>query len=134
MHDPGAYPRPERSALDAENQSMLRAMLLCELIEQIDRAAATSRLGSARANRPGLAPALRRMTQIRDALDRLDEGTYGICDTCHHQIPFVELKAAPAMSACTACRPAPAAVATFTTVRAHHIGRMGGGRRTGETL
>ena len=129
MHDPGAHPRPERAALDHEVQSMLRALLLCELIEEIDHAAATST--AARGDRVGLAPALLRMTEIRDALDRLDDGTYGICDTCRCQIPFAELKATPVRRACTRCRSAPIPAPTFTTSKVHHTRRSRRERQSG---
>ena len=123
MHDPGAYPRPEQPELDLESRSMLRALLLCELIEQIDRAVVTSMTGAPRADGLGLAPALLRMTEIRDALDRLDDGSYGICDTCSHQIPIGELKVAPGRRACARCQPPRLA-------GAHHLPRNRRSRRT----
>lgn len=44
-----------------------------------------------------------RHTQIDDALDRLDAGTYGICTSCHQPISYARLGARPYAEHCIAC-------------------------------
>ena len=40
---------------------------------------------------------------IQDALDRLDRGTYGLCESCGEPIPFERLEAIPHARLCVAC-------------------------------
>ncbi len=40
---------------------------------------------------------------IRDALDRLDGGTYGSCERCGNAIPIERLEAIPHARHCVAC-------------------------------
>ena len=42
--------------------------------------------------------------QIDDALKRIDEGTYGICQQCNKPITLTRLKAVPYASMCIACQ------------------------------
>ena len=45
---------------------------------------------------------------IRDAaraLQRMAEGTYGLCESCHQPIPLGRLRAVPDARYCTRCRP-----------------------------
>ena len=42
--------------------------------------------------------------QIEDALKRIDEGTYGICQQCNTPITMSRLKAVPYTSLCIACQ------------------------------
>ncbi|GIF00921.1 TraR/DksA family transcriptional regulator [Paractinoplanes rishiriensis] len=45
---------------------------------------------------------------IRDAaraLQRMAEGTYGLCENCHQSIPLGRLRAMPDARYCTRCRP-----------------------------
>jgi RNA polymerase-binding protein DksA len=42
--------------------------------------------------------------QIDDALKRLDEGSYGICQQCNQPITMSRLKAVPYASLCIACQ------------------------------
>ena len=37
-----------------------------------------------------------RLKEVNDALKRMDDGTYGICETCQKEIPLERLKANPA--------------------------------------
>lgn len=97
MIDPdGDAPERDR-ALAAETQAMLRGLLLCELVEHIDAAASGS------TGRP--LPALDAMVEVRFALDRIDEGTYGRCETCTRLIPLDELRARPEVRHCRSCGP-----------------------------
>ncbi|HID28489.1 MAG TPA: RNA polymerase-binding protein DksA [Desulfobacterales bacterium] len=42
--------------------------------------------------------------KIRDALDRMDKGTYGICETCGSEISIKRLKARPVTTQCIDCK------------------------------
>ena len=41
-----------------------------------------------------------RERDIADALDRMDEGTYGLCEECGKEIPIERLKAEPIARMC----------------------------------
>ncbi len=42
--------------------------------------------------------------KIREALERLEDGTYGICDTCGENISVKRLKARPVTTQCIECK------------------------------
>lgn len=42
--------------------------------------------------------------KIRDALDRIDKGTYGICQTCGSEVSIKRLKARPVTTQCIDCK------------------------------
>jgi DnaK suppressor protein len=42
--------------------------------------------------------------KIRDALNRIDKGTYGICETCGSEISIKRLKARPVTTQCIDCK------------------------------
>jgi DnaK suppressor protein len=44
------------------------------------------------------------LKQIEDALKKIKDGTYGICDMCGINIPIGRLKAKPFAKFCTECR------------------------------
>ena len=44
------------------------------------------------------------LKQIEEALRKIREGTYGICDMCRINIPIGRLKAKPFAKFCTECR------------------------------
>ena len=46
------------------------------------------------------------LEKIEYALERLDEGTYGICDDCREPINIERLKAKPSVSLCIQCQAA----------------------------
>jgi DnaK suppressor protein len=48
----------------------------------------------------------RRMGEVREALRRLDEGSFGICAGCERQIDPRRLAAVPWASSCVACQEA----------------------------
>ncbi|MCA9322086.1 MAG: TraR/DksA family transcriptional regulator [Planctomycetes bacterium] len=53
----------------------------------------------------GLMEAERQEVQnIDEALDRMDEGTYGVCEGCEEKIPMPRLTAVPAARYCIACQ------------------------------
>lgn len=57
-----------------------------------------------RIERVGQADALAaKLAGVRRALDKFDEGTYGICDRCHTSIPDERLEARPSSVKCVRC-------------------------------
>lgn len=42
--------------------------------------------------------------KIKEALDRLDQGTFGICESCGEEISEQRLKARPVTTLCIACK------------------------------
>jgi DnaK suppressor protein len=46
----------------------------------------------------------RELLQIEEALERIREGTYGICDDCSKAIPLVRLQALPYATECIECK------------------------------
>ncbi len=44
------------------------------------------------------------IVKIREALGRIDTGTYGICDTCGSEISIKRLKARPVTTQCIDCK------------------------------
>ncbi len=47
---------------------------------------------------------LRLMRKIKEALIRIDEGTFGICDQCGEEIALKRLKARPVTTSCIDCK------------------------------
>ena len=45
----------------------------------------------------------RRSKQIQDALQRIEEGSYGLCETCGREIERARLEALPFASMCIDC-------------------------------
>ena len=45
-----------------------------------------------------------RLREVEDALDRLEEGTYGICEDCGAAIKLERLKALPFTTCCVRCQ------------------------------
>jgi RNA polymerase-binding transcription factor DksA len=43
------------------------------------------------------------LADIKDALERIDAGTYGLCEVCGAEIPPARLEARPASVRCVAC-------------------------------
>ena len=44
--------------------------------------------------------------KIREALERLEDGTFGICEECGEEIPLKRLKARPVTTLCIECKKA----------------------------
>ncbi len=44
------------------------------------------------------------LVQLADALDRIEQGTYGICVVCRKLIPMVRLEAVPTATKCIECK------------------------------
>jgi len=47
-----------------------------------------------------------RMDQVEHALERLEAGRYGSCETCRQEIPVARLAAYPAATLCVTCKSA----------------------------
>ena len=45
-----------------------------------------------------------RIDQIKEALDRIEDGTYGICEECEEEIPEKRLRAMPTATLCIECK------------------------------
>lgn len=45
-----------------------------------------------------------KLVAIEEALERIEEGTYGICDSCEEEIPVERLKAMPFTRLCVQCQ------------------------------
>ena len=57
-----------------------------------------------RLNSVGVADALEaKLKDVLRALEKLEEGTYGECDSCGNRIPAERLEARPATTLCIAC-------------------------------
>jgi len=50
-----------------------------------------------------LTAARNRLTDVERALDRIDNGTYGTCTTCHTTIPLERLEFRPTLDRCVDC-------------------------------
>lgn len=44
------------------------------------------------------------LAQIEEALQKIDDGTYGICGVCDEPIPLARLRALPFATMCVACK------------------------------
>jgi DnaK suppressor protein len=44
------------------------------------------------------------LSEITDALKRIEAGTYGVCEACKEEIPAKRLEAFPSARYCVACR------------------------------
>jgi RNA polymerase-binding transcription factor DksA len=109
-----------RSADASDLMSGLRGLLLDRLAEhaaQVDasRAKSDELIGQsdtdsllerelAEASAAQLAGVLE---EVRQALRRMDDGTYGTCEVCESPIPFERLEAIPHARRCVACPAAP---------------------------
>lgn len=47
---------------------------------------------------------IRLAEKIQHALDRIEDGTYGKCESCGGQIPEARLEAKPSVSLCVSCQ------------------------------
>jgi len=44
------------------------------------------------------------LSSVRHALARIEDGSYGLCDSCGNEIPFSRLNARPEAPLCIACQ------------------------------
>ena len=96
--------------------SMLRALLLCELVAQLEQAdehreasadlkgqTDVDSLFERELSDASAARADEAVNDIRHALSRLEEGTYGTCERCSAEIPLERLEVIPHARSCVAC-------------------------------
>lgn len=83
----------------------LREQLRERLLTMLDAASRPAGLGDQLA--PGTTLLAEEAAAIRAALDKLDDGSYGICEACTTQIPFERLDAVPSARSCVACQQRP---------------------------
>jgi DnaK suppressor protein len=112
------YPAETRTPdhLSGEAIALLRGLLLCQLVEHADLAAecrGTIDELTGQADTDSLIE--REIAEVsathydtvgrdtRDALRRIDEGTYGWCQQCSAPIPFERLDAIPHARLCVSC-------------------------------
>lgn len=74
---------------------------LDEPIGRISRIDAIQQQQMARASREGMTL---RSAQVRAALDRIADGTYGSCASCEENVGYPRLKARPETPFCIACQ------------------------------
>jgi len=55
-------------------------------------------------NLPVEATLEKKLQDILEALQRMESGTYGICENCHQEIDTERLKASPSAKTCITCR------------------------------
>lgn len=72
-----------------------------KLSDRVDRAAFASDVGFALKIRNRQTKLI---GKIRDALDRLEQGTFGICEACGEEIPLKRLMARPVTTLCIECK------------------------------
>lgn len=99
---------------------LLRTLLLCQLAELADQVADSRTTVDEPAGRSDNDSVLERelaeasalriaatLQEARDALRRIDDGTYGTCEACAMPIPYERLESIPQVRRCVTC-PAPA--------------------------
>ena len=64
-------------------------------------------------------PGYSRPTEAVDALQRIRDGTYGVCADCGKRIPAARLQAKPEAKRCVACQ------SEYETARGHSLRRVG---------
>jgi DnaK suppressor protein len=102
--------------LSGDALALLRGLLLCQLVEHADLAAECRGTIDELTGQPDTDSVLEREIaevsathydtvgrETRDALRRIDEGTYGRCQQCTAPIPLERLTAIPHARACVAC-------------------------------
>jgi RNA polymerase-binding transcription factor DksA len=103
-----------RRLLEAERETVLqRTEVFVADDDAIDRTSATSGQGETehttvdierRVNRVLEAQARETLAEIDAALARVEDGTYGRCESCNTAIPTERLAAMPATRTCVTCR------------------------------
>jgi DnaK suppressor protein len=102
--------------LSGEAMALLRGLLLCQLVEHADLAAECRGTIDELTGQTDSDSVLEREIaevsashhstvgrETRDALQRIDDGTYGRCQQCAAPIPVERLNAIPHARTCVAC-------------------------------
>ncbi|UWZ44836.1 TraR/DksA C4-type zinc finger protein [Dactylosporangium matsuzakiense] len=94
-----------REELEAEYVATVAEMTLAGVVDSGDDVADLGNKAFTREQEYVLAESIRaRMDQVDRALERLDAGHYGTCETCHGEIPVARLAAFPSVTLCVACK------------------------------
>ena len=92
--------RPRRAPLTLDQRRAIRRQLV-ELAEhEEDRVERVATMGL----EPVVAFEVEVRDAVRDALAKLANGTYGICETCRRLIPAARLEAVPYARRCVSCQ------------------------------
>ena len=107
--------------ISADEAALLRALLLCQLAEHADQLVECRATVNELTGQPDSDSMLERelaegsaahfaavVQEARDALRRLDEETYGLCESCSTPIPYERLEAIPHARRCVSCPASPA--------------------------
>jgi DnaK suppressor protein len=94
-----------RDELQAEYSAAVAEMTLAGVVDAGDDVADLGTKAFNRDQEFAVAVSIRsRIDQVERALERLDEGRYGTCETCSEEIPVARLAAFPAVTLCVACK------------------------------
>jgi DnaK suppressor protein len=93
--------RLNHSQETAQDTSMDINYLKDNLPDEVDLASSVSDQGLILRMRDREAKLIRK---VRDALERLEDGTFGICEECGEAIPTKRLMARPVTSLCIKCK------------------------------
>ena len=85
----------------AGSRDAARPVGLAEPIGRLSRMDAMQQQKMAQASREGIA---QRANQVRAALARFEDGTYGLCVSCEENVGFPRLQARPESPLCIACQ------------------------------
>ncbi|MFI5937267.1 TraR/DksA family transcriptional regulator [Actinoplanes sp. NPDC051494] len=97
-----ARTQAEAAGLDEDLRALFEASRSSNADDEHDPEGAT--IGFERAQLSAtLDAARRRITEIRTALDRYDQGKYGICESCGEPIDPERLAVRPAAQTCVSC-------------------------------
>ncbi|WP_067499305.1 TraR/DksA C4-type zinc finger protein [Actinoplanes sp. TFC3] len=99
LHDQA---KTEAATLNADLHAVFEASQQSNADDEHDPEGAT--IGYERAQLTALLDAKRRLiSELDEALQRLDAGTYGVCERCGNAIPGERLEARPAARTCVGC-------------------------------
>ncbi|QFG20669.1 TraR/DksA family transcriptional regulator [Actinomadura sp. WMMB 499] len=90
------------ASLDADWHSVVNASVQANVDDEHDPEGATIAFERARIE-SSLARARAHLADIEDALRRLDDGTYGVCERCGGAIADGRLQARPSTRTCITC-------------------------------
>jgi RNA polymerase-binding transcription factor DksA len=108
--------RPDAPDLTGESLSLLRALLLCQVLEQMTHATTCRRIAAGLTGEQDGGSVLDRViaevaanraevaiVEARHALSKLADGTYGTCERCRDPLPLERLEAIPHARCCVRC-------------------------------
>lgn len=99
--------RARHAELSAEYADAVAEMTLSGAVDAGDDVADLGTKAFTREQEFALSVTLReRMDQVERALQRLDEGRYGVCEGCAQEIPVARLAAFPSATRCVTCKQA----------------------------